>query len=49
MRVVGDAAPYTLSAILVGNVGVGVPDDPPPKAEFKIHQLPTAIDSTSAP
>ena len=28
MRGVEDAAPYTLSAILVGNVGVGVPDDP---------------------
>ena len=22
-------------------------DDPPPKAEFKIHQLPTAIDTTT--
>ena len=28
MRGVREAAPYILSAILVGNVGVGVPDDP---------------------
>ena len=33
-RGVGDVAPYTLSAILVGNVGVDVLDDPPPKAEL---------------
>ena len=36
MRGVEDAAPYTLSAILVGNVGVGVPDDP----LFILHQSP---------
>ena len=34
MRGVEDVAPYTFSAILVGNVGVGVLDDPPPKAEL---------------